>query len=111
MRVLNKEQERALRVIARYDGVESNAEAICGEVKHDCLDSLNSAGYVSWAYSEPEWMPSCGLDEDRVELTLAGRNYFGEKRRRWLDRNCGSLLGILGTLLGIVLGYLISKYG
>lgn len=106
--MLNREQEKALKVIRKLERRAINSSQVQELVAWDCLASLVGDGYARWTFSDPGLLSS-GLDEDRIELTLKGRNYRSDRRREWLDKNWPSLLGMAGTLLGIVLGFFIGK--
>ena len=107
--LLSRESEKALRVIARHESTDDNADLIASKVKHDCLLQLRKSGYVTLDYSDPEWMPQYGLECDHYERTLLGRNYFSNKWRSWAFKNSGALIAAVGSIVSGLIGFALGR--
>ena len=107
MKYLNREQEAAIRSVARLECESSNRDAVERAVTPDCLKSLKEMGYLDYASSDP-----MKGTIDRVELLTSGRCYFDEKRRdrlrRWAPVLASAAIGVAGTLLGVIATLLLS---
>lgn len=107
--LLSRESEKALRIIAKHEDKDDNADLIRSLVKYDCLSQLRKNGYVTLDYSEPEWMPQYNLECDHYERTLMGRNYFSNKWRSWAFKNSGALIAAIGSIVSGLVGFALGR--
>ena len=106
--MLSHEVESALRAVRRFESVAENKTVVEESVDRECLSLLLDGGYIKLTFSTFESFES-GLGEDRYERTQLGRSYFSDLRREWFWRNSSSLVALVGTLSGIVLGYMLGR--
>lgn len=107
-KLLSHEVESALRAVRRFESAAENKTVVEESVDRECLSLLLDGGYIKLTFSTFESFES-GLGEDRYERTRLGRSYFSDLRREWFWRNSSSLVALVGTLSGIVLGYMLGR--
>lgn len=106
--VLSSECERALKKIGKLESELENFEAVERGIERDCLDELVNLGYVRAVYLSEDSL-RMGLGEDRYERTHLGRSYFRDRRRKWVWDNSGSLLALVGTIVGAIVGFIFGR--
>lgn len=104
--MLSKEAEHAIRAIARIANPHGNHDAVV----EDCLVLLVSHRFVREVWNNPEREDFPGQEPDGYELTIHGRNYFSNKRRRWLRANSGALIASVASIAGAAIGYLLGHF-
>ena len=107
-KLLSYEAESALKAVRKLEHISENKLAVEASVDRECLSLLLKDGFVRLTFSTFESFES-GLGEDRYERTQLGRSYFFDLRRDWLWKNSGSLIALVGTLAGIVLGFVLGR--
>ena len=108
--MLSVESERALRDIARAGDPNENHDAVCALVMDDCLANLIAYGYVREVWDYPDRAYYEYQECNGYELTIHGRNYFSNKRRRWLRANSGALIASVASIAGAAIGYLLGHF-
>lgn len=103
---LNKELEKALKTVKQFEGLSANRKQVIEAVGWESISCLGDAGLIVHTRSDKNG------DVDHIELTIDGRNYFPEKRRRRMERYgtvvVGGIIGGVFTIAGVVVGYLLA---
>lgn len=108
--MLSKEAEHAIRAIARIANPHGNHDAVVATVEEDCPVLLVSHRFVREVWNDPEREDFPNQEPDGYELTIHGRNYFSNKRRRWLRANSGALIASVASIAGAAIGYLLGHF-
>lgn len=108
--MLSVEAERAIRAIAKIENPRGNHDAVVKAVAPDCLDLLIAHKAVREVWNDPEREDFPDQEPDGYELTIHGRNYFSNKRRRWLRANSGALIAAAASIAGAAVGYLLAHF-
>lgn len=114
MQILNKELEKALAIVRKFNGTPENREMIEGEANRksvgDCIGILYELDYIEYADQVTHGIGIVGFRS--IVLTNKGRTYRSELRRAFIDKYMpvilGSGLSIMGTLAGVCLGYVLG---
>ena len=97
-----KELERTLRTVKRFEKEPLNRDAVEAASSYECLDALAKLSFIR--YCDGRGNIDDYHEYNRIERTVQGRAYFGERRRDRVERYGPAFMGIAGTLLGVVVG-------
>lgn len=102
MERISRELERTLRIVEKFEGDAENLGAVEEIAKFDCLRALQESGFIVYCDGAPD--DHKYSEYNRIERTVKGRAYFGERRRDRMERYGPAFMGIAGTIIGVIVG-------